>query len=153
MSSQSTGSNAEEPVYGHYQPHWDRDLARGKQGELFVDDIVKAVCNQRVEIKRDAWWPISGRLYVETQCMRHGKWVASGISTTQALVYVFVAGPHDYMIAVKTEHLRRAAAFAVARDPRNGQAAETNGTHPTKGVYVYWHDIVQSRDKSLDEHK
>ena len=55
-----------------YQPHWDRDLARGKQGEMFVDDVLKAIQEQRAEIKRDAWWPITNRLYVETHCRKRG---------------------------------------------------------------------------------
>jgi len=134
-----------------YQPHWDRDLARGKQGEFFVDDIVRAICEQRAEIKRDAWWPITGRLYVETQCFRRGKWMDSGLTSTQALVFIFVGGAHDFLLAIKTEHLRRAVTHALNRDKRNA-AQVTNGSHPTRGVYVYWHDIAQTRDKELDEH-
>jgi hypothetical protein len=135
-----------------YQPHWDRDLARGKQAEFWVADIVKAFCEQRVEIKRDAWWPITRRIYVETHCVRSGEWCDSGINDTASPVWAFVAGGHPFMLVLTIEHLRRATALAVARDPRNGEAEEKDGSHPTRGVFVYEKDIMDARDVSLDEH-
>ena len=115
-------------------------------------DIVAALTEQRAEIKTDAWWPKTGRMYVETECMKaDGKWHPSGINKTEARVFVFVAGKHPWMLAIATESLRRAAAHALARHPGNG-ASQPRGRYKTKGVFVYWHDIINSRDESLDEH-
>jgi hypothetical protein len=43
---------------------FDRDLERGQQSEFFVDHIIEIfkADSGRAEIKRDAWWPKTGRL-------------------------------------------------------------------------------------------
>ena len=76
----------------------------------------------------------------------------SGINDTKAAVYVFVAGPHGWLLAITTEHLLRAVQYAAARDKRNEETEETDGSHPTKGVFIYYGDIQKTRDISIDEH-
>ncbi len=138
---------------GKYEPRWDRDLDRGQQAEMFVERLVAMLRqgNGQIETKRDAWWPLRRRLYVEHWCKRNGVYQASGLQTTGALIWLFLA-PQEFGFLIPTDHLRRAVAFSIERDPRNGNAYCDTGSHPTKGVYIYEHDIFESRDKTRDEH-
>ena len=143
-----------------YKPEWDIDLKRGAQAELFVDDLAKMLGEHsaEVEVKRDAWFVKSNRLFVEKKCFRRGEWRPSGLQTTKAKIYVFVFGPHPGMLAVSTEWLRKAVILAEF-DPRNcDRPGGQNGSHPTRGTYVYLNHLVQTRDKSIhaypvDTHK
>jgi hypothetical protein len=139
---------------GAYEPRWDRDLERGRQGEMFARRIAEMSRNgsATVEVKTDAWWLKTGRFYVELECLRRGVWRPSGLQTTEALFWTFVAGKHEVEMTLATEHLRRAVAHAVKRHPGNGDARCANGSHPTRGAYVYLVDIAQTRDEGLDEH-
>jgi hypothetical protein len=136
-----------------HEPRWDRDIARGAQAELFVDDLVKMLKKGtgQIEIKRDAWWPHTSRLFVELECFRKGEWRPSGLTTTGAKIWLFVA-PHGFFFGIATDHLRAAVDYAVKRDVRNGNAQCETGSHPTRGVYVYNKDYLDTRDMSLDEH-
>lgn len=137
-----------------YEPRWDRDLERGKQGEMFAHRIatMSRDGSGTVEVKTDAWWIKTQRFYVELECWRHGVWSPSGLATTEALYWTFVAGKHEVEMTLATAHLRRAVAFARERHPDNSKAECNSGSHPTRGVYVYLYDIAHTRDEGLDEH-
>lgn len=136
-----------------YEPRWDIDLARGQQGEMFVRRITEMLANGngQIEVKYDAWWLKTGRLFIERECLRRGKYEPSGIITTQALIWAFVAGKHEFMVAIATDHLRRAVDYSIQRWPGNGDAKCDRGSHPTRGVYIYPIDIRESRELSRDE--
>jgi hypothetical protein len=137
-----------------YEPRWDRDLERGKQGEMFAHRIALTSRDGSapIEVKTDAWWLQTQRIYVELECFRQGKWRPSGLATTESLYWTTVAGKHELEMTIATAWLRRAVAHAAARHPDNSKAECRRGSHPTRGVYVYFHDIVQTRDEALDEH-
>jgi hypothetical protein len=140
-------------LVGKYEPRWDIDVARGQQGEMFVNNLIGMLKlgNGQIEVKRDAWWPIKRRIYVERYCKKGGVFVPSGIMTTRALFWFFVA-PQNFGFIIPTDHLLRAAEFSSSRDRRNTEAECMNGSHPTKGVFIYEYDIMETRDRTRDEH-
>jgi hypothetical protein len=116
-----------------YEPRFDRDYQYGRQGEIFVTDIVEALQNDRVEVKRDARYKDTGNLYVEVKCRRGGEWKKSGIATTEAEVWVFVLGDSEMCVVITTEALKR----LVRQQWKNGRVAEErDGSHPTVGVLI-----------------
>ena len=135
-------------------PNWDIDYAIGQVGQDHVEDIIKMLRegSVRIEVKRDAWWPKTGRFYVERECLRGGRYQPSGIETTEAEVWVFVGGAHEIGFIIPTVHLRRAMDLSVKSHPRNGEAKCETGEYKSRGAYVYWAHIQASRDLSLDEH-
>jgi hypothetical protein len=112
-----------------YEPRWDRDSAVGRQGELFVANVIDVLVNGRVEIKTDERARETGNVYVETSCHYPGRgWQPSGIEVTEAEEWVFVIGHR--MIVIPTLELRRVAErFGVFAECRRGD-------HPTRGVVV-----------------
>lgn len=134
-----------------YEPRWDRDAEYGSQGEMLWDAFVAMITNKsaEVEVKRDAWWPVTGRLYVETECLRAQGWAPSGIATSRARIWAFIGGSHPLIVAVGTQWLRAAVDKAKTHPANNAKC--DRGSHPTRGFYVYWPHIFDTRDKSLDE--
>jgi hypothetical protein len=139
--------------------HFDIDLKRGAQAELLVTDICRMLADGKgtIEVKRDAWYPMTGRYYVERECRGHdGVWRPSGIQVTRATFWGFVYGGHPAMMIVLTDWLKRAVLLAI--DPllgghtKNNEATCDYGKNPTRGVYVYERHILKARDLSLDEH-
>lgn len=113
-----------------YQPDFDIDLAHGQQAEMFVSDIIAALRDQTAEVKRDDRAAQTGNVYIEYECLRGGEWQPSGISTTKALVWVFVLG--GLALAAPT-----ATVAEVARRHYPTSRRElTRGSHPTRGVVI-----------------
>jgi hypothetical protein len=141
-------------LYDSSLSHFDLDRERGEQGELFVRNVRKAFAeNGRVETKTDAWAIKTGRIYVELECRgRNGTWYPSGLATTRAELWAFVLGKHPGMYVVETAWLKRAVPAAIARDKRNAEAKCKYGENPTRGVYVYPIDFLNTRNVSQDEH-
>lgn len=140
-------------LYNPELSHFDLDMERGQQGEFWLDRLIETLQNKRaqVEVKTDYWFPVSGRIYVETECRtRNGKWRPSGIATTKARIWVFVGGRHGMAWVVETEWLRRAVEES-AKHQANLQGT-TYGQNPTRGVLVYANHLFKTRDVSLDEH-
>ena len=111
-----------------YEPRFDLDLAYGQQGELFVADIRDGLRDGTVEVKRDAQFSRTGNLYVEYECLRQGRYQPSGLTTTEAKVWVFVLGDTPACICLATDLLRQWTAqdgFPVAEC--------RVGSHPTRG--------------------
>lgn len=118
-----------------YEPEFDIDLKRGQQGEMFVRDIIDALSEggHRIEVKRDDRSQGTGNIYVEYECKRRGRFVPSGLSSTQAQLWVFVLEVHHMAVCISVERLKE-----LGRDAyRQGRIAEEkDGSHPTKGVLI-----------------
>lgn len=145
------------PKYDPALSHFDLDLARGQQGEMFVQDVAKMLADGsgRIEVKRDSWYPLRDRFYVEKECLHaDGVWHASGIMVTRAILWAFVWGAHGAMTVIPTDWLRRAEALARL-NPRNITPVMANygkTPKPTRGTYVYERHLLGTRDTALDEH-
>jgi hypothetical protein len=80
-------------------------------------------------VKRDDKADETGNLYVEIECLgADGRWRASGLATTQASTYVFVAWPS--LLALPTLVLK-----GMIR-PDLKRASCTAGSNPTRGVLL-----------------
>lgn len=116
-----------------YSPDFDVDYEYGRQGELFVTSIRKAMQEDRVEVKRDGKFAETGNLYVEFACKKRSGWQPSGIATTGAEAWTFVLGDSQVALTLSTEMLKDVCRIAY----RQGRVAEeTDGSHPTKGVLL-----------------
>lgn len=114
-----------------YEPRFDIDAEVGRQGEIFIENVIDAVQRASVEVKTDVQALRTGNFYVEFECRRQGEWKPSGIATTSAELYAFVIG--DSAWVVPTNLLKQ-----LARDRwREGRVKEClRGSHPTRGVIV-----------------
>jgi hypothetical protein len=66
-------------------PEWDLDYEIGRNGELFVVDLVQSLKDgARIETKTDMHAVKTGNLYVEYSCRYFGEYKPSGISVTTA---------------------------------------------------------------------
>lgn len=135
-----------------YQPGWDRDLAAGKQGELFAHKVadMSRDGSARVEVKTDYKCIRTGRMFIELWCLRRRKWRPSGLKTTGSLYWTCVMGKHELEVTVETAWLKRAVVRAYKRNGEELVEKNIRGKNPTRGLYVDWKDLTASRDKSRD---
>lgn len=118
-----------------YQPKFDIDYQVGHQAELWVQDIIRALKTERVEVKYDARLEQTGNVFVEYQCLHDGQnWVPSGIAVTDAEFWVFVLHQSISCVIVRTHELK-IAVRRLWRQPRNLVPCN-RGSHPTRGVKV-----------------
>lgn len=121
-----------------YQPDFDIDQQVGRQGELWVTNIIRALLEGRSEVKTEEAALRYGNLYVEFQCLRRGRWRWSGIATTKAEVWVSIPIPDGMAIVISTERLRSIVKPKWLR----GDIKEcVRGSHPTRGVTVPIRDL------------
>jgi len=125
-----------------YEPDFDIDYEFGKQGELFVTDVLDAIKSNRVETKNDDIYQYTGNIYVEYECFRRGKWQPSGIAITKSEFWAFVLHNNVSVVFVRTDVLKEAAR-QMWRDPANRKDCP-KGTHPTRGVRVEVSWLLQS---------
>jgi hypothetical protein len=140
-------------VYDPALSHFDLDMERGRQGELWIENIRKALSEYSalIEVKTDFWYPISERFYIEYQCRgRDMKWRPSGIETTRAALWAIVWGAHAGMTVVEVAWLRRAV--ERAREDLRNHISMDYGENPTRGILVYMPHILKTRDPEKDEH-
>lgn len=117
-----------------YEPRFDIDYALGHQGELYVQDIVRSLGTDRIEVKTDERAMQTGRVFVEYQCKKLGGWASSGIATTQAEFWAFVVGG-DTIVVCPMWRLKDAARRVWKSQP--GLRVEcVRGSHPTRGVAI-----------------
>lgn len=113
-----------------YQPDFDIDLRRGKDGEQFVANILTGV-DGTVEVKRDYGAHGTGNVYVETyQLNRAGDgWDPSGLLKTKADWWAFCGPDLSGFLLVSTRVLKHLTADAPhAQQPiRNGKTNATAG--------------------------
>ncbi len=118
------------------EPRWDFDWERGRQGELFVQDVMAAIqAKTPVEVKRDDRTADTGRIYVEYEC----KGRPSGIQTSQSPLWAFVLGGNAVLF-IPIDALKQLARQAW-QYPRN-RVECTRGSHPTKGVTIPLADVA-----------
>jgi hypothetical protein len=122
-----------DPRHRGAEPEFDIDYEYGRQGEMFVTSIRKAMQEDRVEVKRDGKFAETGNLYVEFACLKRGKWSPSGIATSTSEAWTFVLGDSEVALTLSTELLKDVCRMAY----RQGRIAEEkDGSHPTKGVLL-----------------
>lgn len=119
-----------------YEPRFDIDLAVGAQAEMFVVNIIKSLGagSGAIEVKYDARYQDTGKVYVEYQCRKRGKWTPSGIATTTADFWAFVLGMDAFLFIVATDKLKDAARRKWAHPHNRKELAK--GSHPTRGVVM-----------------
>lgn len=127
-----------------YEPRFDLDYEYGHQGELFITNVVDALKNNRIEVKRKRYEDDS--FYVEYQCLKRGKWEPSGIQTTECELWAYVIGDTSVAVIVGTDRLREAARYVWKWMP-GSRKEEKDGSHPTKGVLVPFVMLVDSNRK------
>ena len=112
------------------EPRWDVDWAIGRQGEMFVTDVIAALRDgATVETKTDKRAADTGRLYIEYECL--GK--PSGLRTTEAMIWAFVLGSGT-LLFLPTDTLKRLARLAWRIPEFRVECAR--GSHPTRGVLI-----------------
>ena len=118
-----------------YLPDFDLDMQVGKQGELFVADIVDMLSNGtgEVEVKTDEMVSRTGNVYIEYACRRRDGWKQSGIATTQAKLWAFVL-PANVLIVAPVEAVRELARSEWVRPASRKECIV--GSHPNKGVVI-----------------
>ena len=120
--------SAMERLVTGYEPRWDIDAAVGQLGEGYAANVIEDLKTSSVEIKTDEKALKTHNIYVETECLRNGEYVSSGISTSQARFWAYVLGRS--LVLVLPTHILRQAMTAGTR------SACTRGSHPTKGYLV-----------------
>lgn len=114
-----------------YQPDFDIDLAKGREGEELVAAFLTGAT---VEVKNDLRWPQTNRVYIEYECRRRDGWQPSGIEATKATYWALVLG-EAVILGIPTWALR--ACYLKALDPAlRMRREEKDGSHPTRGVAI-----------------
>lgn len=120
-----------------YQPDWDIDSEVGRQGELFVADLIDTLRAGSLEVKSDAKAQQTGNVYLELECWRRGEWTPSSLTTSTADLWAQYLPGCEVLIVAPTHRVRQAA-------EKGKPAGCERGSHPTKGVvlpvqnFVYW---------------
>lgn len=139
MSKPPEEQPPEDRMADGYEPRFDLDHAVGKQGELFVSEILAALQSERVEVKTDLKASRYGNVFLEYECLRRGRYQPSGIATTDAKLWVFVLDLGNVAVAVSTDRLRELGRLAY----RHGRTREcVRGSHPTRGVVIKVADLM-----------
>lgn len=124
-----------------YQPNFDIDMRRGKEGEQLVANFLEGFTNGTIEVKRDSKWLETENVYIEFECRRRDGWQPSGITTTTADYWALVLG-EVVVLGVPTWALRYC--YRKALDPRLRMTREEkDGSHPTRGVAIPTFNLVR----------
>lgn len=115
-------------------PEWDIDWEIGKNGELFVLDVIQSLKDgARVEVKTDLWAAATGNIYIEYMCRYFGEYKPSGIAVTTAEIWALVLAT-EVIVFTPVDRLKAVARYYYALGRRKNGG--TNGSHPTWGVLV-----------------
>lgn len=137
-----------------YEPRWDirgrpetPEFIKGKKGEQRVRDMLNKLLTDDIEVKTDKYYMGSRRWLIEyRQVSDAGKWVPSGICTTQAGTWFFVAMYHNVTFSVDIAHLWRA--FKLAAKDRKCWFDGSHLKRPTKGIFVtHEHFFLAAQDE------
>ncbi len=117
-----------------YKPNFDLDLRYGQDGERQVSTFLHGLCDGTIEVKRDAKYMQTGKVYIEYECLRSDGWKPSGISATTSAYWTILIA-ESVVIAIPTEIVRRCYLKALDPDLRYTRE-ERDGSHPTRGVAI-----------------
>jgi hypothetical protein len=120
---------------------WDLTYREGAQGELFVADLMERLSSgfHSHEVKRKAI--ADSLLFIEYEHNPGlGRYVPSGLATTEADYWWFVYANTGMAVVVPTERLRRAVSrrLGVVRD------GGIHGGNPTRGRLIYVDTIASA---------
>lgn len=117
-----------------YQPEFDIDAEVGRQGELFVLNLIEAFKDGRGEVKADAAAVKYRNAYIEFACLKRGSYEPSSIDTSTSDYWAIAVGdPPIFAVIAPTELVRRVKEKAV----REGLLKSClRGSHPTQGVVI-----------------
>lgn len=118
-----------------YNPDFDIDNGFGRQGELFVADILASLGTSTYEVKTERHH--NTRMYVELEhqprrLRRDNRWEDSGLRKTKADLWVYVHGRTAFV--VPTGALRE----CVRRKEQAGEQLMSmlRGDNPTRGYVL-----------------
>lgn len=115
------------------EPNFDRDYKNGRQGELLVDGLIKALESGdcRIEVKKKSY--IDAKFYVETECFSKKTRIyqPSGINNTASEFWAFVIADTEIVVFIPTAVLKR-----FVFHPSSETKAENNGSNPTRGKLI-----------------
>lgn len=117
-----------------YEPRFDIDLEVGRQGELYVAQVVDAMrAGASIEVKTDEAATKWQRVYLESSCLYSGQYRPSGLATTSAELWATVLAG-DVLVVAPTWRYRYVGNKAAKRPVLRRELKR--GSHPTKGVVV-----------------
>lgn len=124
------------------EPRFDRDYAYGVQGELFVDDYIKAIAEKRLRREDKTKTRHDAAFYVETEQnpWSAGRWRPSGIYTSEADVWVFNVDNTGTLLVVRRDVVLRAVEKARELGVK---LSETKGDNPTRGYTLPLAKIIE----------
>jgi len=116
---------------------FDLDFSKGKEGEDYVELVLRAILTGTIEVKKDMKWLETGNIYVETECFfqTSQEYELSGLSVTKATHWAFVLA--DMVLILPTEDLKEVVRV-------EGHPISTNiEPNPTKGFLIKVDDIIR----------
>ena len=116
---------------------FDLDFSKGKEGEDYVELVLRAILTGTIEVKKDMKWLETGNIYVETECFfqTSQEYEPSGLSVTKATHWAFVLA--DMVLILPTEDLKEVVRV-------EGHPISTNiEPNPTKGFLIKVDDIIR----------
>lgn len=116
---------------------FDLDFSKGKEGEDYVELVLRAILTGTIEVKKDMKWLETGNIYVETECFfqTSQEYEASGLSVTKATHWAFVLA--DMVLILPTEDLKEVVRV-------EGHPISTNiEPNPTRGFLIKVDDIIR----------
>lgn len=127
-------SNVTERMAAGRNPEWDLDWEIGRNGELFVVDLIQSLKDGcRIETKTDLWAATTGNLYIEYSCRYFGEYQPSGIAVTTADVWALVMAT-EVVVFAPLDRLKAVARYYYTLGRRKNGGL--NGSHPTWGVLL-----------------
>lgn len=126
---------------------FDLDFRDGKEGEDYVEGVLRAILSGTIEVKRDMRWVQTGNIYIETECyyQTSGQWEPSGLAVTKASHWAFVL--ENMVLILPTEDLKTVVEV-------EGHPISTDiEPNPTKGFLIKIDQIVRKYRYGTSESK
>ena len=127
------GQSSRLTTPGRREPRFDIDYEYGRQAELQLGDLLDSIArgDGRAESKRKR--AIDHKFYIETECLRGGQYVPSGINDTDAHAWVIAIADTEISVVIPTSVLRW---YLALDDPSTRDKQCTRGSHPTRGKVI-----------------
>lgn len=136
------------------ESRWDHDLPYGEDAQEYVERVVWSTLTAgRVRIEDKRKRRMDNKFYVELQQDpgRMGRYVPSGLSTSEADLWAFVIADTGVVVWVPAVRLR-AAVFELGWGARRDGSdyEETDGECPTRGRLLDFNQIIAVVLNALD---